>query len=155
MKTTTVINKKEMINAKSATDLAIGIQKSISQIDEFVKQNDYHLNAQLPGEIMNYDLIATISNLSLKKRKELRNCLWRISNYPSLTSINRYLHFLMTKVLKSDTRYKILKSEKQLKIEEKRKKYREALEILKKTHANYKEEKGDFYKSRLAKSQKI
>lgn len=152
----TTINKKQMINAKNASDLEAGIIAALPKIIDFARHNDYVIkNDDGFLTITNSQLLDTIKNLSLKKRKVLRNYLWVIDKYPTIANINKFLHFLMAKILKGDFRYKLLKSEKQLKIEEKRKKYVELLAIAKTAHADYKEEKADYYRLRKSKGQRI
>ena len=152
----TTINRKQMINAKNASDLEAGIIAALPKIIDYARHNDYVLkNDDSFLTITQSQLLDKIKNLSLKKRKVLRNYLWVLDKYPTLANINKFLHFLMAKVLKGDFRYKLLKSEKQLKIEEKRKKYLELLSVAKKAHAEYKAEKADFYKLRLANKKRI
>lgn len=151
---TIMINKKQTVSAKNVSELTNGVKQSLTKIDAFVAHNDYRLSGSL-DVIADCDLETLISKLSLNKRKELRDHIWRVENKPSIQTINRFLHFMMKLVLKSDARIKVLKSEKQLKIEDLRKKYKDALALAKKAHAEYKEEKGDFYKNRLQKNQVI
>jgi hypothetical protein len=152
----TTINKKQMLNAKNASELEAGVIAALPKIIDFARHNDYVIkNDEGFLAITQSQLLDTIKNLSLKKRKVLRNYLWVIDNYPSLANINKFLHFLMAKVLKGDVRYRLLKSEKQLKIEEKRKKYLELLSVAKAAYKDYKDEKADFYKLRLEHKKRI
>jgi hypothetical protein len=153
---TTIKNHKQMINAKSANDLEAGIISALPKIIDYAQKNDYVIkNDDGFLELTSNQLLETIKLISLKKRKVLRNYLWLLDKYPTMAAINKFLHFLMTKILKSNTRYKLLKSEKQVKIEEKRKKYNEAVSTMKKAYAEYNEEKGDFYRLRKANRQRI
>jgi hypothetical protein len=153
---TTVKNHKQMINAKSANDLEAGIIAALPKILDYARKQDYVIkNDDGFLQITNNQLLDSIKNASLKKRKVLRNYLWLVDKFPTMATINKFLHFLMTKILKSETRYKLLKSEKQLKIEEKKAKYNEAVAAMQKAYAEYKAEKGDFYNLRKANGQRI
>jgi hypothetical protein len=128
------------------------IQETINKIDQFVKDNDYQYKDRAGfAEITESSFNSAIQQLSKKKRKKLANYVWAVNNHPTLESINKFFHFFMKNIMKSDTRIKVIKSAKELAIEEKRKAYKEALAKVKATYADYKTEKGDFYKNRMQK----
>lgn len=125
------------------------LQNTITKIDAFVKANGYQFKGL--DNITESGFKTALADLSNKKRKRLAKYIWLVENFPSLENINKFLHFLFTKVMKSDLRVRIIKSEKELAIEAKRKAYKEALEKVKAAYADYKTEKGNFYKNKLAK----
>jgi tellurite resistance protein len=128
------------------------LQNTITKIDAYVKANDYQFKDRKGlDHITEASFKTALADLSNKKRKRLAKYIWLVENFPSLANINKFLHFLFTKVMKSDLRVRIIKSEKELAIEAKRKAYKEALEKVKAAYADYKTEKGDFYKNKLAK----
>lgn len=123
------------------------IQKTITQIDAFVKAKDYQFKDRKGlDNIIESVFNAAYRDLSNKKSKRLAKYIWLVENFPSLTNINKFLHFLFTKVMKSDLRVRIIKSDKELAIEAKRKAYKDALAVVRAAYADYKTEKGDFYK---------
>lgn len=126
------------------------LQKSFEKIDAFVKENDYQFKDRKGLDNITESVFnAAYANLSNKKRKKLAKYLWALHNRPmTLAGANRFLHFLLVKIMKSDLRVRIIKSEKELAIEAKRKAYKEALEKVKVAYADYKTEKGDFYKKK-------
>lgn len=127
------------------------LNSTFNLIDAFVKANNYQIKDRKGLEnITESTFNAVYSNLSKKKKKRLAKYIWLIENFPSLANINKFLHFLLAKVIKSDLRVRIIKSEKELAIETKRKVYKDALAVVKQAYADYKTEKGDFYKKKIA-----
>lgn len=128
------------------------LQNTFNKIDAFVKANDYQFKDRKGlDNITEVGFNAAYITLSKKKTKRLAKYIWLVENFPSLVNINKFLHFLFTKVMKSDVRVRIIKSEKELAIEAKRKAYTEAIAKVRAAYADYKTEKGDFYKNKLAK----
>jgi hypothetical protein len=147
METTQKINHVHVsgINFKLVSD-------TIKNIDAFVNANGYQFKDRKGLDNITETLFnSSLINMSKKKRKKLAAYLWVVNNHPTLGGINKFFHFLMKNVLKSDLRVRIIKSEKELAIEAKRKAYKEALEKVKAAYADYKTEKGNFYKNKLAK----
>lgn len=146
-----------IVNHVKVTDINFElIQDTFKKIDNFVAENEYQFKDRKGlDNITESNFKEAVANLSKKKRKKIAHYVWAINNYPTLGGINKFLHFLMTKVIKSDLRVRILKSDKEIAIQEKRKAYKQALEAMKKAHAEYKAEKGEFYKIRLSKNQAI
>ena len=132
------------------------INSTIEKVKEFVKSNDYQFKLTVGlEEITESNFNQAFSNLSLKKRKRLAQSIWKVTNHPTLKNVNLFFHFLMKDVMKSESRVRVIKSAKQLAIEEKRKAYREALAKVKAAYVDYKDEKGDFFKIRLSKGQEV
>jgi len=132
------------------------IKSAFGKIEDFVKKNDYQFKDRDNfDKITEAEFNAALINASKKKRKKLANYIWMIYNRPTLAGINKFLHFLMKTILKSDLRVRVIKSDKEIAIQEKRKAYKEALAKMQAAYADYKQEKGDFYKIRLEKNQAI
>jgi hypothetical protein len=144
-------------NYIKSTDLNYSVLKSTFEtIEQFVRANDYQFkDATALTKISESEFNGALINASKKKRKKLASYVWAINNRPTLSGVNKFFHFLMKTILKSDVRLKVLKSEKELAIQEKRKVYKEALAKAKAAYAEYKTEKGEFYKIRLSKTQSI
>lgn len=141
----------ETTTIKSAVNYEL-LQSTFAKIDTYVKANDYQFKDRKGlDNITESGFNAAYADMSKKKKKRLAKYIWLVENFPSLANINKFLHFLLTKVMKSDLRVRIIKSEKELAIEAKRKAYKEALAKVKAAYADYKTEKGDFYKNKLAK----
>jgi len=123
------------------------LQNSITKIDAFVEAKGYQFKDRKGlDNITESGFNAALADLSNKKRKRLAKYIWLVENFLSLVNINKFLHFLFTKIMKSDLRVRIIKSEKELAIEAKRKAYKEAIAKVRAAYADYKTEKGDFYK---------
>ena len=137
------------INKKSNIDYAV-ISTTINSIKEFAKENGYKVKGEENFSKINVTTFnEVIQNTTFRKRKKLADLIWKANNHPKLSTINKFLHFLMTKIYKTEDRIKILPSEKELYIQKKRKAYKEALTVMKAAYADYKEEKGDFYKNKI------
>ena len=141
------------INASSVNHELI--RMTITKIRKFVEDNGYQFKDEKAfEELTESKFNAAFNDLSKKKRKRLASYIWAVNNHPSLGGINKFFHFLMKNIMKSDVRIRVIKSDKELAIEAKRKAYKKALEAMKTAYADYKTEKGDFYKIKLAKNQK-
>lgn len=146
--------EKRHINVKDVNyDL---ILTTFSKIKAFVKENDYRFKDEKGfNEITKENFDKAYNDLSKKKRKKLASFIWTVNNHPSFSNVNKFLHFFMKHFMNSDTRIRVIKSEKEIAIQEKRKQYKEALAKAKAAYGAYKLEKGDFYKIRLSKKQEI
>lgn len=144
-------------NHISASDVNYELVKNtFSKIEEYVKFNGYQFKDRSGFDaITEQSFNSALINLSKKKRKKLAAYIWAVNNHPTLGGSNKFFHFFMKNIMKSDLRISVIKSDKEIAIQEKRKAYKQALEAMKKAHAEYKTEKGDFYKIRLAKNQEI
>lgn len=147
METKVNLKKSESVNYAS-------VQATISKIEQFVKDNGYQFKDRSGlNEITEANFNAALHLVSKKKRKKLANYIWAVNNHPTLENINKFFHFLMKNIMKSETRIRVIKSDKEIAIQEKRKAYKEALAKMQAAYADYKTEKGDFYKIRLANKQ--
>jgi hypothetical protein len=132
------------------------INETIEKAKTFVKDNDYQFKSTAGLELITEtNFNEAFRNVSLKKRKKLAAAISHVDSHPTLKSVNIFFHILLKDIMQSDERVKIIKGAKQLAIEEKRKAYKDALAKLKAAYADYKKEKGDFYKIRLSKGQEI
>jgi hypothetical protein len=153
-------------NRPTASDVNYAlIQTTIKNIEAFVAHNEYQFKDRTGLDSLTETQFNTaLINLSLKKRKKLAAYIHVVNTHPTLEKVNKFLHFFMKTILNSDLRVRIVKSEKELAIQEKRKAYKAALkELLEsplytklvESRAVYKVEKGDFYKSRMLNNQTI
>ena len=101
------------------------------------------------------DLKAAIGKLTLNERKKLKKKINLFRMKRTMGAANRFYHHVYAKVLKVDMRVRLDYPEKYHKIQEKRQKYVKALAEMKKLYADYKEEKGDYFKLRLAEGKKV
>jgi len=132
------------------------IKSTFGKIEDFVKKNDYQFKDRNNFDnITESEFNSAWVNTSKKKRKKLAAYIWMIYNRPTLAGINKFFHFFMKTIMKSDVRVRVIKSDKEIAIQEKRKAYKEALAKMQAAYADYKQEKGDFYKIRLANNQAI
>lgn len=143
---------KEHLNIRDNKTFINEIDLTLQRINEYVAKNDYQLNGNIKQKL---NLDSVIDDVTLRKRKVLRRYMYYIKVHPTLDSVNKFLHFLFKEVLKSDARVKVVKSEKEQMIQKKREEFKAALKVLIEKRQAYKEEKGDFYKLRLAKNQAI
>jgi hypothetical protein len=127
------------------------VQSTISKIEQYVKDNGYQFKDR-SGLALLDEKTFHLQFGSIRKRKKLVNAMTAIDKHPTLENVNKFFHFLMKEILKSDLRVRIIKSEKEIAIDEKRKAFKDALAKMKIALADYKAEKGDFYKKTLVKS---
>lgn len=140
----------------SASVLAQATEETINEIHEYVEFNKYQYKNNLnPAFINDVQLKNSIMNLSLNQRKKLKRAINAFRMKGSLQSVNRFYHFIMTRVLKSDMRVAVIFGDKQLAIVEKRKKFVAARNLMIKMRDEYLDEKGSFYKLRVANGQKL
>lgn len=147
--------KNDVRYSVSAESLTERIKENVNTIDSFVKKNGYQLtniteyNNKLKDNNYLLGIQVLISKLSLNQRKKLRNAINRIFNNPTLKNVNYFLHILYSRVLKSDQRVKIKKSEQELAIEKARKDWKLYRDEAERLRLAYKELKGDFYKNKV------
>ena len=87
---------------------------------------------------------------SKKKKKVLKHYLTRLEKHISMSQANKFLHFLYKTIYQLDAAPKINYSEKELKIKESKKAWKKIQIEADKLQAEYKKEKGDFYKKKTA-----
>ena len=146
----------EKIKVNDASVLAQGTLDTINDIHEYVKFNEYQYKNNInPSFLDEAEIKTEIMNLSLNQRKKLKRSINSFRIKGSLQSVNRFYHFLMKKVLKSDTRIGVIYGKKQLEIIEKRKNFVAARNEMIKMRGEYLNEKSDFYKLRIVNGQKL
>jgi len=149
---TLIKNKIKKYTENSADYLYDAVNEAEKKIRWFVDFNEYQFNK--PFVFPRVEVKKEIAKLTLNKRKKLKRAINNFHKRQSIASANRFLHFLYKEVLKTDVRVRITYGEKELKIKEMRKKYVEVRKIMLETYKEYKKEKGNFYKLRMAKGQK-
>jgi len=128
--------------------------KTVQEIIDFAKFNDYSFNnSQMPYDIWD-GINSKVLKLSLNEVRKLKNAINNFRKKQTIRSANIFLHFVTNKVLNIPT-IKLEYPAKQLAIIKSRKKYVELRKAMLEAQKTYKEEKGDYYKLRLAKGQKV
>jgi len=155
------LEKTQKITENSYNNIIDVTIETIDEICKFAHFNEFIFNKH-PKEILSehginddLDIKIGIKNLSKNQLKKIKNIINGYYKKPSLRLVNLFLHFIYSKILKSSIRISLNYPEKQLKIIEMRKKYVEARNAAIKAYQEYKTEKGDYYKIRLSKKQKI
>lgn len=87
-------NKITENNAKTLADATI---KTINQINDYVEFNEYQYNVN-PVFLNENEIRGEIMNLSLNQRKKLKRSINAFRIKDSLSSVNRFYHFLMTNI---------------------------------------------------------
>jgi hypothetical protein len=145
----TIVKSNKIISNDSA-DLVQGIKVALETIKETIKTNGWRSS----GLSINENILSSlVAGMTLNQRKKLKNKINGCINKKSLRAINTFLHFLHRHVYKDNTtpapEVKVSLKEEQIQIA--RKKYVEARNLAIKLYAEYKTEKGDFYKQKLQK----
>ena len=140
----------EKINKLNKTNFILNVNELTEyteQTIQMIKDISLFMNYQINGDIDNIDeLNYMISDLSLNKKKKLRNYILSINKKKSLKTINKFLHFLLKVVLKSDDRVNIKISMKEQLIQSNRKNWLVQRQKSDELLLKYKESKSDFYK---------
>jgi hypothetical protein len=141
--------KSDRIIDTSSQVLAKGVVKAIGIINEKIANEGW----RGPKLVITEDKVNPyIANMTSNQRKKLRNKINRCIYKQGIRSINMFLHFLHRHVYKETTSVPHVEvSVKEEAIQTARKRYVEARNLAIKLYAEYKEEKGDFYKRKLNK----
>ena len=152
---TLIENKYKKILNYSVSELQEETIITIKQVWDFAHFNDYVYN-RFP-KINLTDIEYKISKMSLNERRKLKTTINCFRKKQSLSSANRFYHHLYANVLRSNIsiRVKLSLPEKQKLILEKRNNYLKLRSEMLKAFNEYKIEKGDYFKLRLEKGQKI
>ena len=126
---------------------------TFKEIWEFAHYNNYVYNKH--PQYNEDDLKSMIGKLTLNQRRKLKRAINIFRKKQSLSSANRFYHFVYAKVLKVDTRIRLTYPEKYLQIMKKREKYLLLRAEIEKSLKEYKDEKGDYFKLRLAEGKKL
>lgn len=143
METTTTTKKFELLDANHEN-----IESCFIKIKEYADAEGYRILNALKSPT---NLIGGKKSLhfdSKKQKKVLRNYINKIHKRVSMPIANSFLHFLFKKIYKLDFAPSIEYSEKEIKIKEARKAWVKARNEAEKLRLAYKQEKGDFYKSK-------
>lgn len=134
-----------------AKGLANKTIETIKKIEKYIKENDYQLKGDFSlitkNNLLSFPLKKAIDSTSKRRKKKLNQYILGLEKRMSLRYINSSLTFIMRDLLKLDDRIKVTVSEKESKIQDARKKWKEARILSDKLLAEYKLEKGNFYKS--------
>lgn len=138
------------IISNSSADLTKGAIKAIETINAKVLAEDWKFNNTIT--VNEHTLGLAIAAMSLNQRKKLKNKINGCISRQSLKSINTLLHFIHKHVYKETTPAPyVTVSAKEEQIQIARKKYVEARALAIKLQEEYKAEKADFYRNKLAK----
>jgi len=120
------------------------VAKAIDAIKKFADENGYQMKGDLnlPSSSLVFE--------SKSQEKVCRKCLTRLSGRVTMSTGNKFLHFLFKKVYKLDSTPHIEYSEKELRIREARKAWKKAQAEAERLRVAYRTEKGDFYKKSQA-----
>ncbi len=138
---TTVLNTVEYTyNVKSLDEK---VTKTVENIEKYIKENNYRVT----GDIEEYYVLEGWKNLSKNQMKQIQKyCFW-IERKPTLRRINSFFSLLSR--LFGIKKVNVLVSLKEEKIQKARKEWLKARQISDNLLAEYKKEKGDFYKNNL------
>lgn len=119
------------------------VTKTIENIEKYIKENDY----QVTGDIEEYYVLEGWKNLSKNQMKQIQKyCFW-IERKPSLRKINSFFSLLSRTFGIKRVHVKV--SLKEEKIQNARKTWLKVRNEADRLLAEYKKEKGDFYKKNL------
>ena len=124
---------------------ALEIMNGINDAFELVEQIKANTDWQLSGsaEYNNDEVLRKLGEETLNQRKKLKRRINAFLIRKSMRSANLFFNAVQS-YIGGHLRFNY--SEKELKIKEARKKYVKARDIAIKLYAEYKEEKGDYYK---------
>lgn len=150
---TLIENNSQKIVEHSVSKLQEETVWTFKLVWEFAHHNNYQYNKH--PHYNEDDLRSEIGKLTLNQRRKLKRAINIFRTKQSIASANRFYHFVYAKVLKVDTRIRLTYPEKYCKIIKEREKYLQLRTEMEKQLQTYKEEKGDYFKLRLANNQKL
>jgi len=124
-------------------------KNTMATIKNFVAENNYQIKG-IFRTITEEEFNEALAKASGRTKKKIAKGMWKVNNHPTLSNTNLFLHTFMKSFLKSDSRIRIIKSQKELDIEAKRKAFTDARAAMLKAKEAYQLEKGDFYKKKLS-----
>jgi hypothetical protein len=150
---TLVENKIKKIESHEASTLYDAVIEVEKDVKHFVEFNEYRFNKPLiiPRELLKNSL----DNASLNERRKLKRAINNFYKRNSLRSANLLLHIIFKVILKVDTRIEIKQPQKYLDIMEKRAYFVKKRNEMEEALAAYKKEKGNYFKLRIERGQKI
>lgn len=166
------LEKKQVEYVYDAKSLNALVKGFCKDAESLIKEREYQISddsKESLQKMMGYNWTPLFEVMSKNRRKKFNKYLRRFNNKKSLYSMNLFFHFLYkdiltlgevdekkeqvnkwwTRIIKTPKGFKKVKVEPSLKhltIQEKRKKWKEAQAVAEKLLAEYKEEKGDYYK---------
>lgn len=135
------ISKVRQNDVKSLVE---GIKNALEVIEKLKTETDWTLKNEFKFDESN--VIAILNKMPLNQRKKLKRAINRLIAKQSMRAANLFLSIYHTKFVIYGLTTKFDYSVKEKKIKTARKKYVEARDIAIKLYAEYKEEKGDYYK---------
>ena len=170
----TLVDNIKKMESHNVDDLYNAVLKTENAINEFVEFNEYKFKkSSIPKQeldgllfkeraklkssflIPRLELKRKLDDLTLNERRKLKKSINIFHYKKSIASANRFLHYLYKEVFKIDIRIKITYPEKRLLIATKREIYLKYRAEMKKALKEYKEEKGDYFKLRLANGKQL
>lgn len=157
METTT--KKIEKLTSNNIQDIEKALRNVLSDIKEMVDNTTYKINDEsFPVYQIEGDLIwlFTFDNtqmawLGIRDLKRLKRYINKCVVKKSLVNLNKLSHFITTKILKTDKRVR-LNDPKHDQIQKKRKEWIDLRNKADQALAEYKKEKGNYYKNRFEMS---
>jgi hypothetical protein len=136
--------------APVSTRMQKKLDNAMAAIEKYVTDNGYQFKDR-SGLAKIIQSKFNTARVSTRMQKKLVNAMAAIEKHTTLKNINKFFNFLMKDIFKSESRVKVIKSYKEITIQQKRMAYKDALAKMKVALAEYKTEKGDFYKIKLEK----
>ncbi len=145
--------KNEVSYIYDAKELANKTIDTIDKIKKYIEVNNYQIkgdfNLITKESLFSSPLKKGIDVCSQNRKKKLNQYIIGLEKKMSLRYINSFTSFIMRDILKIEDRIKVTISEKETKIQDSRKKWKEARSVAEKLLAEYKIEKGDYYKNKM------
>jgi len=132
---------KEMLKGYDLINKTI---ETIELAEKVIKENDWQIKGDV-DELKKFDM-SHYQMLSKNNIKRLNRYIWWFTEKPSISNINRFFHFICTRVLKTDKRVRVYPSIREQEIQAARKRWKDVQKVEQELLKKYKEIKGDFYK---------
>lgn len=156
----TNVMKIEKLTSNVNTDIekaAMNVFYDIKEMVENTKYNDngtqrnkYEFRGELDFSVLCAIDSSLIGQLGVRDRKRFKRLINKCSVSKSLRHTNQFIHFIVTKILKTDKRVHIIEP-KHNSIQDKRKNWLDLQAKANQALADYKALKGDYYKNNLEK----
>lgn len=129
-------------------DLVEKIKETVLFTEEIINKNNWQLNGDV--SILKNVTVGDFENhYSKRKIKRMNRYIGWVLEKPSMSNINRFYHFICTRVLETSKRVKVIPSERELEIQAARKRWKDVQKVEQELLKRYKEVKGDFYRNRV------
>jgi hypothetical protein len=146
------LEKSSAIITNNTTELSKHYEMFIQKLVQFVEDRQYLEGTQskyvyqLKGAINDSIDPSVITKAGIKNIRRFKRYLNRANRYMSTLSINKFLHLVYKRILKSELPIPYIVSEKHEKIQKLRKEWKKQQEIADALHQQYLSEKSLFYK---------